>query len=67
MLHCVACNVAVPPWKEFCDECEEAIQGVYSSDHVYVRFMRNLHPYSIPENFLSITYDWAIDGNTEPW
>lgn len=61
MLHCLCCNATIQPWQEYCAECEEAIQDVYSDDNGYISFLKGNHPERIPNSFVSIDYSRFID------
>ena len=61
MLHCLCCNATIQPWQEYCADCEEAIQEVYSDDTSYVKFLRGVHPEAIPNSYVSVNYGKIID------
>lgn len=60
-MKCICCNKQVPPWMDYCADCEEEIQTVYVQDSQYVSFLKGIHPASIPNDFMSVNYSFLID------
>ena len=60
-MKCIACNSTVSPWEDYCFTCQEAIASVYIADSKYAKFINGIHPDVVPQDFLSVNYEWFND------
>lgn len=71
MLHCIACNKSIRAGEEYCNDCIEAIENVYTGDSKFASFLKGVHPRTLngesilagklPDTF----YDWESDIDAE--
>lgn len=69
MLHCKACDKQLTDPADFCSECVDAIERVYSGDSKWISAVKGRHPKEISANWLVTGrfdddfFEWEFDDS----